>query len=368
MKAPMTLSTGTLLRDLVDVDLLDDMLARGFISAQRHPQQRLRIFNYTAACQFAGEWNAATLLCRGLVVNPDAGVVLARPFAKFFNYGQPGAPALDPTAPVTVYDKLDGSLGILYPADEGWALATRGSFASDQARHASAVLVSRYPSFVPPPGRTVLFEIIYPGNRIVVDYRDLDDLVLLGSVDIATGASAGPESVPSWPGPVVERFAYSTLADALAAPARSNREGLVVHVPTTDVRVKIKYDEYVQLHRIVTGLSTRTVWEQLAGHRPLDELLESLPDEFHEWVRSVAASLRAEVSRLTNEVEQAYRSIVDELPEGFSRKDFALRVATHPERGCLFLRLDGKSYVDILWTRVKPEVAPSMRTGADDGD
>src|SRR5689334_2572498 len=169
----MTLSTGTLLRDLVDVALLDDMVARGFVSAQWHPRQRLRIFNYTAACQFAAEWNEATLLCRGLVVDADAGVVLARPFAKFFNYGQPGAPALDPTAPVDVYDKLDGSLGILYPSDGGWAVATRGSFASDQAVHASAVLASRYPSFVPPPGHTVLFEIIYPGNRIVVDYRDL---------------------------------------------------------------------------------------------------------------------------------------------------------------------------------------------------
>jgi RNA ligase len=364
----MTLSTGTRLRDLVDVDLLHEMVARGFVSAQWHPKRRLRIFNYTAACQFAGEWNEATLLCRGLVVDPDAGVVLARPFAKFFNYGQPGAPALDPTAPATVYDKLDGSLGILYPSEGGWAVATRGSFASDQALHASAVLASRYPSFVPPAGRTVLFEIIYPGNRIVVDYRDQDDLVLLGSVDIATGVSAGPKSVPSWPGPVVERFGYATLAEALAAPARSNREGLVVHVPGRDVRVKIKYDEYVQLHRIVTGLSTRTVWEHLAAHRPVDDLLEVLPEEFHDWVRSVAASLQDEVSRLTDQVETAYLSIVDDLPEGFSRKDFALHAAAHPERACLFLRLDGRSYVDLLWPRVKPEVAPSMRSGADDGD
>jgi RNA ligase len=363
----MTLSTGTPLRDLVDLDLLDDMVARGFVAAQTHPSRPLRIYNYTAACQFTGEWNDATLLCRGLVVDA-AGLVLARPFAKFFNYGQPGAPALDPTGPVTVYDKLDGSLGILYPSGQGWAVATRGSFASDQARHASAVLASRYPSFVPPPGLTVLFEIIYPGNRIVVDYRELDDIVLLGAVDIATGVSAGPEAVPSWPGPVVERFGYRTLAEALGAPPRANREGLVVHVPATDHRVKIKYDEYVQLHRIVTGLSTRTVWEHLAAHRPLSGLLEQLPDEFHDWVRSVAATLEAEVAQLTSTVEVTYKSIVDDLPEGFSRKDFALRAATHPERGCLFLRLDGKSYVDLLWPRVKPEVAPSMRTGSDDGD
>jgi RNA ligase len=59
---------------------------------------------------------------------------------------------------------------------------------------------------------------------------------------------------------------------------------------------------------------------------------------------------------------------VDGLPEGFSRKDFAVRVAAHPERGYLFLRLDDRSYVDKLWLRVKPDVAPSMRANADDGD
>jgi len=62
-------------------------------------------------------------------------------------------------------------------------------------------------------------------------------------------------------GPVVESFAYATFAEALAAPPRDDREGLVVHFTDADQRVKIKYAEYVRLHRIVTGLSARTVWE-----------------------------------------------------------------------------------------------------------
>ena len=110
------------------------------------------------------------------------------------------------------------------------------------------------------------------------------------------------------------------------------------------------------------------MWEHLCAHRPLSELLERLPDEFHDWVGSVATTLEAEVAQLASTVETVYQSIVEDLPEGFSRKDFALRAATHPERGCLFLRLDGKSYVDLLWPRVRPEVAPSMRTGTEDGD
>ena len=132
-----------------------------------------------------------------------------------------------------VTDKADGSLGIIYasPDGSGYAIATRGSFASDQARHATELLRTRYGAFVPPAGKTVLVEIIYPANRIVVDYAGLDDLVLLGAVDIATGRTSGPEAVPTWPGPVVARFDHATLADALAAPPRAGPRGLRGLVP-----------------------------------------------------------------------------------------------------------------------------------------
>lgn len=68
-------------------------------------------------------------------------------------------------------------------------------------------------------------EIIYPENRIVLDYAGLDDLVLLGAVEIATGRSFGPEAVADWPGPVVETFDYATFGAALAAPPRPQSGG-----------------------------------------------------------------------------------------------------------------------------------------------
>ena len=111
----------------------------------------------------------------------------------------------------------------------------------------------------------VLVEIIYPTNRIVIDYGSLDDLVLLGAVDVATDRTFGPDAVDGWPGPIIERFDHATLADALAAEPRDNREGFVVWFPATDIRIKIKYAEYVRLHRIVTGLNARSVWE---AYRP----------------------------------------------------------------------------------------------------
>ncbi|WP_234361391.1 RNA ligase [Plantactinospora sp. BB1] len=346
----------TRLADVVDPAALAAALADGHVRVQRHPERPLAIYNYTEACTYGGIWTPVTVACRGLIVDESTGVVVGRPYPKFFNHDQPGAPALRPDAPAVITDKADGSLGVLYPDGAGFAVATRGSFASGQARHATAVLRSRYPDFTPPPGRTVLVEIVYPANRIVLDYGGLDDLVLLGTVEIASGRSSGPEAVPDWPGPVVERLPHRTLAEALAAPARDGREGLVVHWPDSDQRVKIKYPEYVRLHRLTFGLNARLVWEYLVTGQDLAARVAPLPDEFHRWVDSVVADLTATVEARAAKIEQAYGEIVAELPAGWSRRDFAERAARHPERSFLFLRLDGRDYRPHLWQQARPPV------------
>ncbi len=350
------------LTDIFDSDALTAAVDGGYVRVQTHPALPLQIFNYTEKAQFDGVWDAVTLACRGLIAHID-GTIVARPMSKFFNYGQPGAPALDATEPVNVTDKADGSLGIVYATPDGLAVATRGSFASDQAEHATAVLRSRYASFRPPDGLTVLVEIIYPSNRIVIDYGAFDDLMLLGAVDISTGRTYGPDAVPTWPGPVVERFHHGTLADALAAPPRPNREGFVVWFPSTDVRVKIKYEEYVRLHRIVTGLNARAVWEVLATGGDLADYAAELPDEFHAWVRDVESTLVADVEMRAAAIETAYATVVAGLGPSWGRKEFALAVASRPDRAYLFQRLDSRDTRPYLWRDVRPGVdwTPSGR-------
>jgi RNA ligase len=344
----------TLLADILDPAELATAVENGHVRMQRHPSRPFVIYNYTEACQYLGAWTPITLACRGLVVD-GSGVVAARPYPKFFNHTEAAAPRLDPAAEVRVTDKADGSLGIVYHDGSGYAVATRGSFTSDQAQHATEVLRTRYAGFVPPNGFTVLFEIIYPANRIVLDYDGLDDLMLLGAVDIATGRSHGPEAVPGWPGPVVEPFGYATLTEALAAPPRDGREGLVVHFPAADHRVKIKYAEYVRLHRLVTGLTARTVWEVLVNGGDLTAMLEPLPDEFHAWARGVVTELTTAVDERSTAIEAAFDEIVAALPEGWGRKEFAAAAVRNEHRGALFLRLDGKDYRPSLWQQARPE-------------
>lgn len=320
----------------------------------------LRILNYTDAAMYTdGAWdNPAVRVCRGMIVDVDWNVH-ARPWAKFFNHGQAEAGALDLTAPVEVTDKLDGSLGIVHLNLAGQPrVASRGSFESDQAIHATAVLHARYPGLVNLDQITPLVEIIYPSNRIVVDYSDLDDLVLLGGVDIVTGDYLSPDDVrlmTGWPGPVAKVFPYTTLRDALAAPDRPGMEGLCVRYLDQPRIVKIKQDDYVRLHRIVTGLSERTVWEHMVAGKSITSLLGPLPDELHGWTETVWRDLSSAADAVECRARDAHHLILDGLPAGWTRSDYAAAAKQKaPLTPYLFNLLDNRDPRPSILRTLKP--------------
>lgn len=313
------------LQDLFPLPDLDAMLTAGYVREQRHPHLPLRILNYTAKAAYDSVWNNVTMRCRGLIFEESSLRVVARPFPKFFNYGQPEAGELDLNAGAVVTDKLDGSLGILYPGDHGYQIATRGSFTSEQALHATEVFQERYADWQPDDDLTYLFEIIYPENRVVLDYGDLDDVVMLTAVETDTGRLRIPHG---WPGDWVQVHVWATLGDALQAPPRPNAEGYVVYIPRTGAMVKLKQDDYVALHRIMTGTNARHVWEVAAvqacyllirepkhwasylGIDPAraeevlalgDDWLAGVPDEFYEWIQDVIETAQDQVIGITEE-------------------------------------------------------------------
>jgi RNA ligase len=341
------------LNELLDVELLDAMIADGYVRAQMHPELPLVIYNYTSSAQYEKVWNRVTRTCRGLIVDKDSGEVVARPFPKFFNHGEIEGSAVDLSGRVVVTDKADGSLGVLYPDSTGYAIATRGSFTSVQAIHATKIWKEQYQErFVPVNGITYLFEIVYPENRIVLDYGGMDDLIHLGRVYLESGLSCGPAR--RWPGPQVEIFPHESFAQALEAEPRSNSEGLVVHFLDSDERIKLKQEDYVALHRIVTGLSARTVWQHLAAGEPLLALTDNLPDEYYRWVHEVVDHLYTCIAELSNEIEESYKKVVASLPQNYSRKEFALAAKDLPMSWALFRKEDGQDYLPTLWKRIDP--------------
>jgi RNA ligase len=377
-----------LLSDLLDTDELAEMLDQGYVRRQEHPAMPLAIYNYTEKAAYDREWNDITRQCRGLIVDVMTSRVVARPFPKFFNYGEHDEATLSLDEPVTITDKMDGSLGIMYRGTDGkLAIATRGSFMSEQAIHATALLRDRYAAefdrWAADEEFTHLFEIVYAANRIVVDYGATDDLFYLGAVHIPSGQTYGPALGNGWPGPQATVFEGCTLGHALSMEPRPNCEGIVVHYWHNNLRIKIKQDDYVALHRILTMTTARTVWEYLAvdackhlitapkhwgsrlgidparaaeilavGPDWLARLTEGVPDEFHDWLRSTISGILVKVDGMRTYLE----SEGDTLREahGSDRKAYAQAVAGRPDAGALFLLLDGKDITFYLWKGAYP--------------
>ncbi len=336
--------------------LLQQMLREGYVCVQRHPAEDLYIYNYTPKAQYERLWNEVTLQCRGLILN-GSGAVVARPFRKFFNLEEVSSL---PAEPFEVYEKLDGSLGILYWAREQAFIATRGSFTSDQSRKANEILHARYRHVLPHLERehTYLFEIIYPENRIVVNYGPQEDLVLLAVIETATGRELSLSEVGF---PVVERYNGLTDLATIREKAADNKEGFVIKFEN-GYRVKVKFAEYVRLHRILTRVSSKHIWEYLRDDRPMEELLEQVPDEFYQWVRGTARNLKARHAAIEMEARDQYAVLLGQLGDGFSRKDFAALATQYPHPHLLFSLLDGKDLGNGIWKMVEPEFDKPFKT------
>lgn len=356
--------------DILNADEYQRTLDARYIKVQKHPTLPLLIHNYTDATTWDEHWNDVTLTCRGLITHAETGEVLARPFRKFFNHDQALAPTLDPNEPVTVLAKADGSLGILVLTEEGPIVATRGSFLSEQSAWATALYREKYSQFAPNAGWTYLFEIIYPSNRVVVNYGPFADLMLLGAVDIETGSTVPLDDARSgWEGPVIPVFAFTSLSEALSAPEMENSEGFVVWHAERDERVKIKFAEYKRLHKLLTGINTKHVWEILAAGQDPVEVFAGAPDEFHGWLKTQITTLTTSHSLLATRAQAEYQNVTAELPAGFDRRAFAQHVQQHPMKTHLFLLLDGKSVDEPIWKSLRPvNGGESVRLVTSDAD
>lgn len=337
------------------------------VSEQKHLENEdVRIFNYTQKCQFAQEWNDTTRQCRGLIMNVKTGEILARPFPKFFNYGEHVSKGWAiPTSRPEIYEKLDGSLGILYALNGKEWIATRGSFTSDQALWATKWWRDNIPSGRIEGDATELFEIVYPENRIVVNYN-YSGLVHLATIRISTGETLQRK----WPEPIrsAKRYQYDSISE-LEALDEPNSEGFVVFYPQENVRMKIKFPEYVRLHKIVTGVSEIGIWEHLKDGKDLSDLLEKVPDEFFKWVEDVQFNLYSAYRDIDLEATEHFARIKElmnsPLVGGGARKEWAEQIQRMKHPGIGFAMLDSKPYEQMIWKMVRPSGSKVFKTDID---
>jgi RNA ligase len=397
------------------LEILERYHKDGLLHKQTHPTLDLTIWNYSPKVQYERLWDEITLQCRGLVTN-SKGIVVARPFKKFFNYEE-HKPEDIPNENYIVYEKMDGSLGILFyyeyelseerryniwfnnnyetgmerffdsnnlpdfddpyyeptPKTKGeWILATRGSFTSLQAIKGKEILDRKYDVSSLRKDNTYLFEIIYPENRIVVDYKGEEKLVLLGAIHTETSNEVPDSSLfftqESGFEIVTTYKTWGEGYDLLKEEISKDKEGYVIRFKS-GFRMKIKGDEYVRLHKILTNISNRDIWEYLKDNKPFDELLDRVPDEFNDWVKTTVRDLRYSCFQLRERAGKLhdgfrYGKYGDVYPEP-TKKEFAEFVMKQQEvlHAIMFAMWDrnNEKVDNIIWKIVKPEYSKPFK-------
>jgi RNA ligase len=340
------------------LETLEKYYQDGLLYKQQHPTYPLTIWNYTERVQYENLWDDITLMCRGLVTD-DKGMVVARPFKKFFNIEESKH---TPTSEFEVYEKMDGSLGIVFNYCNEWIVATRGSFTSDQAVKGKEMLDKLNTEYGMYPGYTYLFEIIYPENRIVVDYKGQEKMVVLGVIETETGRDSKFHEMKNEGFEIVKKYDGIKDYTVLKSMVGNNEEGFVVRFSNGD-RCKIKGEEYLRLHKIMTQVSTTSIWEVLSNGDDIDAILKDVPDEFYKKVKSYVEELKYKYFRISEycgkyydyyrygkygdkEVEPTKKEFAEFVQRNFDKKGL---------HAVMFAMWDKKDYSSIIWKLIKPK-------------
>lgn len=296
---------------------------------------------------FSGVGSEFRRECRGLKFAPD-GKLLARPFHKFFNFGEkPETTEIDWSRPHRVYTKLDGSM--VHPAlVRGELVFMTRMGVTDQAKDALRFAAQskgfdyiRFCRFWMGLGFTPIFEWTAPQNRIVIEYES-EALTLLALRCNETGRYVDLQNLNSdiptptcWDVDTSDAAAAGRAIDHIRT--LRGEEGVVIQFDT--LFVKVKADEYVAFHRAKDACSTERRVLPLVLEGKHDDVLPLLSAqdradlETYAWKVNAAVNLRA--STLGEFVHTA------RMYTGNDQKTFATKYVTqlhHPAlRAAAFL-------------------------------
>lgn len=303
----------------MNMDEVKKRVNSGLIIVRKHPFLDLWIYNYSTRTQFEGLWDEYTERCRGLIIDKN-GHILNNPFPKFFNLEEKEYTKIEnlPLEVPKITEKIDGMLGILYEEGDkendgrykendgrdkendgnngNIAICTRGSFDSPFAIWATNWIRSKgYKLENFKKGYTYLFDIIYPENKIIVDYKDRAELVLLAVRNNFSDEELDHIKEAQRLGfSYAKEYHFDKIEDAvkyLDGINGSEFEGFVIKF-SNGLRIKIKSADYKRLHKLLSGVSARDIWRSLRDTGSIESVIENVPDELMQWVKKIEMELK----------------------------------------------------------------------------
>lgn len=302
--------------------------------------------------------------CRGMIMDSITWDFVTVPYVRFFNYGESFAANVD-WSTAHVYNKLDGSLIVLYFFDGKWRVQTRGTVEAGgdvQSLPGTSFADVFWKTwndlgYQLPVDEDInyIFEFMSPYNRVVVRHEK-PRIVLHGVRNRVTLEETSPMvSAKQFGWECVESFPLKTLDDILAASEKLDpmeAEGYVIADANFN-RIKVKSPAYVAIAHMIgqeQRLSVRSMLT-IVMKGESDEWLSYYP----EWTKAFIYIMR-QYEHFLGELEGSWtvlkeldKHLIDDwdvLEDGTkidARKAFAIlaKVTKHP--GTMFTMLDSKA-------------------------
>jgi RNA ligase len=288
-------------------------------------REGLKLVTYSKTYQYehnSVSWDPLVQHCRGIIFDAtDDYKIVALPFSKFFNYGEGNIHYPSQGATIDkVFEKVDGSLGICFYWRNKWHMTTRGSLNSDIGEVAQQMFdeMMKQQRMTLSPEHTRLFEIIYPENRICVDYGDVRELVFLGRRDTRSGEEDCEIGSAVWRSPLKYSFASNDeMVQWLNQQKGKDFEGFVVHFSDGSI-FKFKSEDYMRLHRIIAQFTFKRVLEAVQLNQD-EEIRKALPEELLPEFDRYKLMIDDKVCQIVTKVDK----VVYNAPKD-TRKEFAL--------------------------------------------
>ena len=299
---------------------LDKLSEDGYLRRVVSPCGRMVLYNYTDQCTYEKKWDKYTLNARGTVYEIETGKIIAKAFPKFFNFEElPVSKSrnLLKQKDFSVTEKMDGSLGIIFHYDGEWFANTRGSFTSDQAIECKKIM-QRY-NFAENRGLesvTLLVEIIYPENKIILDYGIERKLVLLAAYNNISLEECGRETLIEIGEitniDVVKRDHFDSIEELInkQKTLTKNEEGFVVLFNRTGERVKFKSKEYLKLAHALSSMTPLNFWKLMKNGKISRDALQVFPEEFRKETDCIANNLEKLYDDVRNDISLELNSII----------------------------------------------------------
>lgn len=283
--------------------------------------------------------------CRGVVFN-SAGVCVSRPFHKFFNIGENEDTQVHllKGKQFEILEKRDGSM--LTPVMVGGEIfwKTKKSFYSEVAVEASKnipanvnLLAEAYIN----AGMTPIFEYTSPFNKIVINYGESPDFVLLAVRDTATGEYVTHTEMEKFSlgVKVISKFDKSLEQCLSEVPTLTDFEGWCLRDVATGFYCKLKTEWYLFQHRARTELRERDCFDMWLDEK-LDDIKSSLSLEGFDLTPIEDIEQRA--SNLYTHVVAVLDGILEGIEDKTNFKQIAETYKTHELFGLIMSSVRGK--------------------------